>query len=82
MAAVEHCKGVSPHLDNRTILLPGVLDDLGRATAVAGRLAVPNSDEDIAMIYHVPAHRGVGIAAQFSLGSRIAAVVLDAVRSQ
>src|SRR5208337_4446013 len=54
VVAVQHFKRISPHPDDRPALLLGVLDGLGRATAAARRLAVPNGDEDVAMIHHIP----------------------------
>ena len=79
---IQNFDGISPNSEDGAPLLPGILDDLGRSTAAARRLPVPRRDQDIAMVHHILAYLGIGLAAQLGLRLRVAAVILDAPRPQ
>ena len=42
-------------------MFEGVLDNLGRATAFMRWIAIPNGDENVAMVHYIPAYLRVGI---------------------
>jgi hypothetical protein len=58
------------------------LDILGRSTAATRRLAVPNSNEGIAVVHYIPAHMSVCVPTQFGLVAWITTVILDEAFSQ
>jgi hypothetical protein len=82
IASAQYHIRPSPHAQDGSILFEGILHDLARAATIARQLAIPNRDQNVAMIYHIPARLSVGILTQFCLAVRIAALVPDAPRPQ